>query len=423
MMHRSVTNMFICIGVLSLFIGACNSTDKGTAKLVASQSQAIARGAAWGTVNQLSDDSVGMVIQKARLVDGTEGVNVCMQWLRSTDGGQTWLDPVLMGERRGSDGKLFERQEDGGYIIFQERNQAVGQLPSGRIVAAWVQLNYHYGPDGKERNAPGMDWINPCQGMVVTWSDDMGQTWSTMRPMDVGPFLGPFLGRQNGVSPHWRILSLQDGTALMSLYGNYNPEYKGKLMIPEGTQSMSAVIRSTDEGVTWGDLSLIMHKSGRLMYEETTLVQLDENRLLAHVRTPRHDTDQYQSADAGRTWTGPQTVTQPQQHPAGAIRLQSGNLLLTWGNRRAPYGAMVMLSRDEGKTWDYDHRVSIGWKGFGESCGYANGVQLADGTIKVTYYVMPETKDYHQLWNQSIVYLVSFSEKQFSKAAGYSKMQ
>ena len=82
-----------------------------------------------------------------------------------------------------------------------------------------------------------------------------------------------------------------------------------------------------------------------------------------------------------------------------------------------------MLSRDEGKTGDYDHRVSIGWKGFGESCGYANGVQLADGTIKVTYYVMPEIKDYHQLWNQSIVYLVSFSEKQFSEAAGYSKMQ
>ena len=36
---------------------------------------------------------------------------------------------------------------------------------------------------------------------------------------------------------------------------------------------------------------------------------------------------------------------------------------------------------------------------------------------------MPETKGYHRLWNQSIVYLVSFSEKQFSKAAGYSKMQ
>ena len=118
------------------------------------------------------------------------------------------------------------------------------------------------------------------------------------------------------------------------------------------------------------------------------------NELIAHVRTPRHNLVQYTSFDDGRAWTGPEDVTQAGQHPGGAFQLASGKLLLTWGNRREPFGACAMLSTDGGKTWDYDHRVCLAWDGLGFNCGYANEAQAGDGTIVVVYYVMPASHDY-----------------------------
>jgi hypothetical protein len=75
-----------------------------------------------------------------------------------------------------------------------------------------------------------------------------------------------------------------------------------------------------------------------------------------------------------------------------------------------------MVSRDNGKTWDYEHRVSLAWDAVGANCGYANGAQAGDGTIVVVYYAMPTTKNYRKLWGDSVVYVVRFTEQQFLKA-------
>ena len=202
----------------------------------------------------------------------------------------------------------------------------------------------------------------------------------------------------------------------MSLYGTYNPEYRGKADIPPRTKKLSAVIRSTDNGETWNDASVVMAKSEGLTYEETALC-LVEDKLLAHVRTPLHDVVQYVSLDNGRTWAGPTPVTEPRQQPGGAFQLSSGKLLFTWGNRRAPFGAAGMMSSDGGQTWDYQHRVLLGDKGVNPNCGYANGAQAGDGTIVVVYYVMPVSDDYRGLWTGSTIYTVRFSEDEFLNAA------
>ena len=86
------------------------------------------------------------------------------------------------------------------------------------------------------------------------------------------------------VSPHWRIITLPDGTAVMSAYGTYDPEYKGPLDIPEGTRVMAGVLRSSDQGETWGDPSVIMAKQDALPWEETALCLVGD-KLLAHART------------------------------------------------------------------------------------------------------------------------------------------
>jgi hypothetical protein len=336
-----------------------------------------------------------------------------MMYVRSTDSGCTWSEPVLVGERRGAGGGLFDRKRDGGYVSYQERNQALGQLPSGRIVAAWCRLNYHYNPDGSKGQAPDVDRIHTNLGVVHTWSDDLGKTWVKPRYLDPGPFLGS----NRAISPHWRIVTLADGTALMSLYGDVNRKYRGPIMVPRDSRVIAGVIRSTDNGETWSDHSLIMHKRDPLCWEESALCLLPGGRLLSHTRTGRHNIVQYVSDDGGRTWAGPTDVTEPGQQPGGAFQLRSGRLMCTWGNRRAPFGAAAMLSHDGGRTWDYAHRVSLAWDAPNANCGYANGTQAPDGTIVVAYYIMHKEQPYRRLWGESKVYVVRFTERQFLAAA------
>jgi len=98
------------------------------------------------------------------------------------------------------------------------------------------------------------------------------------------------------------------------------------------------------------------------------------------------------STDDGRTWSEPRRLTKPHQHPADVTLLQSGNLLLTYGNRIGDLAVGAVLSHDLGRTWDWDHRVVLArhslilrGKTWGD-CGYPTTVQVEDGTINTLYY-------------------------------------
>ncbi len=204
----------------------------------------------------------------------------------------------------------------------------------------------------------------------------------------------------------------------MSLYGSLDPDYAGPLEIPQGTTYLAGVIRSVDNGETWGDISVFFTKSEGLPYEETALCLLPGDRLLAHMRTQEDSIVQFTSEDKGRTWTGPTPVTESGQQPGGASRLASGRVLAVWGNRRGPFfGVGSMLSEDGGKTWDYDKRVALAWDQENANCGYANAAQAGDGSIVVVYYAMaPDANDHVGRWSGSRVYTIRFTEEQFLRA-------
>ena len=408
-MRRPLRAISIMSLVAVLAAGGVCAAD-AVPRLTSAERSVVPRGAIQPVIIALADGSLGLVVEQPEAVGPARGTNVWLEWLRSADAGRTWSKPVVVSKRLGPNGELFRRRPEGGYIVFQQRNQALGQLPSGRIVCAVNEQNYYYDSNGRKETRPGKNYNQKYMGVAYMWSDDLGRTWSKPRRLPQGPFGAR--GGQDVVAPMWRIVTLQDGTALMSLYGECNPDYSGPVAVPKGTGAMAGVIRSTDNGETWGDISLIFTKPSDVAWEEPVLCVLDD-RIIAHMRTARHNVEQYTSTDNGRTWQGPVQITQRNQHPGGAFRLASGNVMMTWGNRRAPFGAMGMLSYDGGKTWDYEHRVSIAWDAHGFNCGYGNGAQAGDGTIVVVYYDMPVSGDYRKMWDSGKVYTVRFTEEQF----------
>lgn len=407
----------VLLVVLAVAAGlSAAAAEDGDRKFTTVERQVIAEGAAWGAINTLNDGSLGLIYQKARPIKECKGCNIAMEWVRSIDGGKTWSKPVLVSERRGPNGELYLNGPDGGYIALQDRNEAFAQLPSGRIVVAFARLNYSYKKTGEQVVHADTDFGFENQGVWYCWSDDKGKTWSKPLAMDTS------IISKKAISPHWRIINLSDGTALMSVYGMYNQDYKGSIKVPDGTQKLVAVFRSKDNGKTWGDPSVIMTATDKLIYEETALCLLNIGALLAHVRTPSGRVDQYASTDKGRTWQKVGALTQDGQQPGGAFQLKSGRLMATWGNRRNPCGAMAMVTDNSG-NWGYDHRVSLAWDAPNENCGYANGAQAKDGSIVVTYYIMhhpggQDAEGYHNLWLGSKVYVVRFTEQEFLKEAG-----
>lgn len=278
------------------------------------------------------------------------GVGGRLDVIRSKDGGLTWSKPKTVADEPPD-----------------SRNPAFGQAPDGRIVLLYsVTGPYVNGKFTSNESGKYTVWVRT--------SEDNGETWSS-------PTQIPVANWQYG-SPYGRIVALKDGTLLANIYvWNLRP-----------SGYASCVYRSMDGGKTWGDMSLIAEG-----FNETALCVMPDDRIIAVMRSS--GLSQTESTDGGRTWTKPVQVTRGARLPADIIRLASGNLLLVYGCRLVPYGVQAILSRDGGKTWDYEHRVMVEWNSMNIDCGYPSSVQLPDGTILTMHYgvqnmAYPDVKEY-----------------------------
>jgi hypothetical protein len=279
------------------------------------------------------------------------GIQGRLDWIRSTDGGRTWSPPAVIVDSR-----------------WDDRNPALGQMADGTIVCAYAEAQT-YNDQGEWDTSAG-EYI---QFYVI--SRDNGQTWSEKRLL--------YRGAVRGGSPFGRIVVLSEGTALLSMYGNLDPDWPGPPTAEEVQGStMSAYVVSRDNGETWGDFTVVAPTG----HNEMTLCALSDERLMALCRTVGGAVNQYDSFDGGATWNGPRPVTQANQHPPDVVRLASGRLLLVWGNRREPLGVGSMVSQDGGSAWRYDDRVMLGWDSNNTDCGYPSVVQSDDGTVVMLYY-------------------------------------
>ena len=242
-------------------------------------------------------------------------------YVRSRDGGLTWSKAGL----------VIDLDED-------DRDPSVTQLADGTLLCNFFQ--------GRS--------VGRC---FITRSTDNGKTWE-LPPVVVEPPAG-----LNKIYCSARILSLPNGTLLLPVYGRTS-----------GVKNYaSAVVRSTDNGKTWGDGTIIKDdRSHSYGHCEPALALMPDNTLICHLRPCMCQTE---SRDFGRTWTTPHELGFRGDAPD--LLLTSGGILVT--AHRIP-GTSLHYSLDHGKTWS--DNVPIDRVGG----AYPSMVELDDGTILCVYY-------------------------------------
>ncbi|MBZ0255801.1 glycoside hydrolase [bacterium] len=302
------------------------------------------------------------------------GGALSMRW--SIDSGVSWQTPDVVIDGPADD-----------------RNPAVGLMPSGRIIVAYHrQASYDF--DQKYRPD-----LNNARCMI-TYSDDLGRTWS--QPAHLG------VSGLETCSPYGRIIRGENGDLLMSVYGRYAALIPGATAVRNDARDYAYLVRSPDEGVTWGEPVLLAAD-----HNETALYSFGDGRIIAAARTvATQRLNILSSNDDGRTWNEPKRLTDPYNHPGDFVRLSNGWLLLLYGDRSQEFKTIRgILTRDEGYSWDVKW-VSVFSRPLQGDFGYPSGVVLPSGRMAIQYYWAGDAKNAYD-GSDARLYMTLFNESDF----------
>lgn len=316
---------------------------------------------AWPNLTTLPDGTIVAAIFNKPSHGSMAGDVEC--WA-TTDGGKTW-------SKRGTPAPHEPHTV--------RMNHAAGLAASGDLLvlcSGWSDI-YPEGVKGRRFRATTLHpWV--CR------SSDGGRTWAVDK--DKFPIKGPN-GRLLSVCiPFGDILAGADGKLRVPVYtSRYSGQYEAKA--PKRPNRVY-VLRSPDDGRTWGEPVLVDAKQ---MRNETAMLHLGGGKWLLAARSS--GLSLYASDDDARTWQFRTEVTPGGRHPGHLLRLRDGKVLLTYGNRSPSRGIDVRWSGDEGKTWAEPMRVAP----FGGDGGYPSSAQRADGQVVTVYYAhkMGDRNRYH----------------------------
>lgn len=276
----------------------------------------------------------GELLAHFREGPGHVGHGVIRQ-IRSTDEGESWSQPVT----------IFEDPD------WDSRSHSTAiQLRSGTILTGF----YRHGKGG-------------FVGARVLRSTDGGRTYT---PIDLpNPYTDTYVYNIG------RPIQLEDGTVLMPLHG----------AVREDARKATGIIRSTDDGLTWDDFSIIAH--GERDYYEANILTLPSGEMLAMNRTgPEPWMWQCRSSDRGHTWTEPENSGM-QGDVGELLLLKSGNVMCAY-RAQAPgtSDTRASISRDGGRTWVDEIVLDPN----GGDHGYTSSIRFPNGRILALNY---STKD------------------------------
>jgi len=264
--------------------------------------------------------------------------------IRSSDGGRTWSKP-----------KSLPRTSD------DDRGAALGQAPDGTLLCMY-RIYDAYDQDGNYTRR------DLRQYTMLTRSHDGGRTWTKPAGVKLPPY--------SYVAPFQRMVCVDDGTILMPAY----------------VAGQALVVRSLDNGGTWGVVSTVADGSN-----ECAFLSLPDGRLLAAMRHRKSGLWTTFSTDKGYIWSKPKQIAEGRRFPADLLLLPSGHVFVVYGRRHPPYGIECRLSRDQGAAWG--EPLLLAWTATNADCGYPSGVVLDDGTIVVLWYAVGSTADDSLRWH------------------------
>lgn len=271
----------------------------------------------------------------------------------SDDGGKTWSKPrVLNDAPRVSD-------FDPGFINVGDRTFLF--FSTGR----WIDLPSP-GPRKNRRAQVGVDSFD----MLLTSSDDQGQTWSEPREVGAGP---GWNCRSNGIK-------LKNGTLLIPTHHLKYPH-------------ISSVLLSSDQGRSWSRGPDIV-TPGDVGSAEPSVAELPDGTLLMVLRTTDGNLWLVRSKDHGVTWLPPEKQDMTAATSSASLICTSrGKLLLTHNPTKPPLRTELTMrqSDDGGQTWSAPltvaeiEPVTGSEPTWSRQVSYPSVCELPDGTLLVVW--------------------------------------
>ena len=294
-----------------------------------------------------------------------------IQMIRSSDSGESWSEAETVCN-----------------TVLDDRDPGIVVLSSGTLVVSWFNLDFgrftaeDLDQSRKALSAPVVDgWVRhyrkiPREYLKHDWwtrrSTDGGSTWEEPVASLANTPSGP--------------IELGDGR-LLFVGTTYGDE---KL----STQSGAIAVESTDDGRTWRQVGAIPEppdaQGMQLWFHEPSVAETPEGKLVCLARCQAEDrSDRYlrqsESVDGGRTWTVPHP-TPMWGYPPHAVSLNSGDLLVTYGHRREPYGRRACISRDGGLTWDIGNEIVLCDDAPNADLGYPATLELEPNELLTVDY-------------------------------------
>jgi hypothetical protein len=279
--------------------------------------------------------------------------NISMR--RSKDFGETWSEAQIVTDEA------------------DDRNPAVGIIEPGIMVMLYASRQ---NPEQKG----AWQWEGNKWQVKYRRSDDRGQTWGEAKNVPNPP--GYTLCSPGGGS---NVLNWGPGMLLGNVFGLAgDTQYTGQPL----KEWFGFPLAYSPLEDTWKSyLPPIVSGSDETDFFDSAYglgAMIRTGGMKFHACYVRYFTD-------GGKWSKPILAFPDGMHPCRITKLpDDGMLLATVGRRRYPYGAMCLISRDGGKTWDQDNQFILADNcGKGEvrgDNGYASSTLLPTGDILSVWY-------------------------------------
>ena len=320
---------------------------------------------AWPSVARLQDGSLAMVASGFRIAHICPFGKSIMT--RSYDEGKTWSRPTVI-----IDTPLDDR--DSGIVPFGENSHIVTSF--NNTIAA--QRGWNAGKnayidaylDKIDAKAAESRYL----GSTFVISNDGGVTYSEVKRMPV-------------TSPHGPCV-LNDGSLLyvgrtFSPCDTEQPEdhIAAYLLHPDGSYEKRGDIENVTDYLLSCEPHAICLPSGKIIVH----IRVQGGGQAAGYQDAYFTIYQSESYDGGFTFTKPHPILDKTGGaPAHLLCLPDGRLISVYGYRNPPYGIKVMISEDEGQSWDTGHDLYV--NGITPDLGYPASVLLENGNILTVFY-------------------------------------